>query len=145
MQQKYEAEHLSFEMKHELTDIQHLAFSQRRYIGFRGRQEFEKKRIVIGNGESYSVIGYDHRKHVYELLRQSVSDPENQEIRFVSFLEDSQPYYLLILVYDKIQEKTNLQIMEIKKNQKVRDEILSVYEKIEQDSTKIKKIIQDGI
>lgn len=59
-------------MKHELNDLNTLCFSQRRYVGFRNKYEFEKKRIMVANDTTYSIIGYDHRKHVFELLRQQV-------------------------------------------------------------------------
>ena len=119
---QFEQEHLAFQMKHELRDISTLAFSQRRYIGFRNRYEFEKKRILVANEHAYSVVGYDHRKHVFELLRQQVNDPTSQSIRFIDFLEDSQPSYLLMLVYDQTTKKTSLQIMQVKKTDIVRDE-----------------------
>ena len=60
-------------------------------FGFRNRYEFENKRLVVSILHEYSIVGYDHRKHVFELLRQEVKDVENQEIRFVDFLGDSQP------------------------------------------------------
>jgi len=85
----YVAEHLAFELKHDLDSLMCLSFAQRRFIGFRNRYEFEKKRLVVANKHEFSVVGYDHRKHVYELLRQGVGDKANEEIRFVDFLEDS--------------------------------------------------------
>ena len=57
------------------------------------------------------MVGYDHRKHVFELLRHEVADKENEEIRYIDFLEDSQPQYLLVLTADKRTQKTSLQIM----------------------------------
>ena len=54
----------------------------------------------MANKTWFSVIGYDHRTHVFELLRKEVDDPLNQEIKFISFLEDSQPYYIIMLVED---------------------------------------------
>lgn len=45
----------------------------------------------MANKHSYSVVGYDHRRNVYELLRGEVADLVNEEIKFIDFLEDSQP------------------------------------------------------
>lgn len=116
----YEKEHLAFELRHDLSSIEFLGFAQRRFIGFRNRFEFEKKRFIVANRHYYSVIGYDHRKHVFELLRGEVADKTNEEIRFIDFLEDSQPQYLLILTACKATKKTSLQIMHIKKDSQVR-------------------------
>ena len=142
---QFEQEHLAFQMKHELRDINTLSFSQRRYIGFRNRYEFEKKRILVANEHTYSVVGYDHRKHVFELLRQQVTDTTNQSIRFIDFLEDNQPSYLLMLVYDKITKKTSLMIMQFKKTEIVRDESQGIYEQIETDNRKIGNMIKEGV
>lgn len=70
-------EHLAFELKHDFHRIDFFGFSQRRFVGFRNRYEFEKKRLVIANPHEFSVVGYDHRKHVFELLREKVDDPES--------------------------------------------------------------------
>ena len=112
----YEQEHLAFELKLMFQDVRYLGFSQRRFIGFRNRYEFEKKRLIVASSSQYSVVGYDHRKHVFELLRSGISDEQNEEIRFIDFLEDSQPQYLLILTANKGTKKTSLQIMHIKKD-----------------------------
>ena len=82
---------MAFELKHDFDRIDFFSFAQRRIVGFRNRYEFEKKRLVVGNKHEYSVVSYDHRKHVFELLRKKVADPENQEIKYIDFLEDSQP------------------------------------------------------
>jgi hypothetical protein len=50
-----------------------MSFSQRRFLGFRNRYEFDKKRIVFGSENELAVIGYDHEKRVYELYRHKVS------------------------------------------------------------------------
>ena len=91
-----------------MKQINFLGFAQRKFIGFRNRYEFEKRRLVMASKHSYSIIGFDHRKHVYELLRGSVDDPEKQEILFIDFLEDSSPQYILILTANKQTGKTSL-------------------------------------
>ena len=73
----YEKDHLAFELKHDLSKISYFGFAQRRFIGFRNRYEFEKKRLFVANQHGYSIVGYDHRMHVYELMRHEVDDPEN--------------------------------------------------------------------
>ena len=45
----YEKEHLAFELKQDLMGIKFLGFAQRRFIGFRNRFEFEKKRLIVSN------------------------------------------------------------------------------------------------
>ena len=77
---------------------------------------------MVGTKTSYSVLGYDHRKHVFELARHEVKDKVNEEFRYVDFLEDSQPQYLLILTANKLTRKTSLQIMQLKKEELVREE-----------------------
>ncbi len=49
--------------------MRHMSFSQRRFLGFRNRFEFDKKRVVFGAKKEFVVIGYDYEKRVYELLR----------------------------------------------------------------------------
>ena len=67
---------MAFELKQDY-DIKYLAFSQRKYLGFRGRYEFDKKRILAAGKDQFSIFGYDHRKNVYELLRYKLDDSEN--------------------------------------------------------------------
>ena len=66
-----------------------MSFSQRRFIGFRNRLEFEKKRLIIASRHDYSILGYDHRNNVYGLLKGEVSDRSDEEIVFIDFLEDT--------------------------------------------------------
>ena len=132
-------------MRHEISDISTVSFSQRRYIGFRNRYEFEKKRILFANKHTFSVVGYDHRKHVHELMRQSLEDESEQEIRFIDFIEDSQPSYLLMLIYDHSTQKTSLKILQFKKTEVVRNEQEGIYEQIETDNRKIGDLIKEGV
>ena len=141
----YETEHLAFELKLQFEEVSYLGFSQRRFIGFRNRYEFEKKRLIVASKKQYSVVGYDHRKHVYELLRSEVENEQNEEIRFIDFLEDSQPQYLLILTANKQTRKTSLQIMHIKKDEQVRTESNQVYDAIETDNLKLRSIITENV
>jgi hypothetical protein len=48
-----------------------MAFSQRRYNGFRGQVEFDKKRIVVAGKQEFSIFGYENfmSETNYELLR----------------------------------------------------------------------------
>ena len=141
----FEQEHLAFSVRHELKEINTVSFSQRRYIGFRNRYEFEKKRILFSNRQTFSVVGYDHRKHVHELTRKSLEEDSDQEIRFIDFIEDSQPSYLLMLVYDQSTKKTSLQILQFKKTDAVRNEEQGIYEQIETDNRKIGEMIKEGV
>jgi hypothetical protein len=45
-----------------------MSFSQRRYLGFRNRYEFDKKRIVLSSRKEFAVVGFDHDKKVFELI-----------------------------------------------------------------------------
>lgn len=135
---------MAFELKHDFGRIDFFGFAQRRFVGFRNRYEFEKKRLAVSNLHEYSIVGYDHRKHVFELLRQEVEDRESQEIRFMSFLEDSQPQYLLLLVADKKTQKTLMLIKQIKKDEQVRDESQQVYSAIETDNHQLTDMIKEN-
>ena len=87
--EEYRNQHLAFELRHYLdTHASTLSFSQKKFIGFRNRTEFEKKRLLISNKKSYRILGFDQRKHVYELFKGQVDDLENDEIVFIDFLED---------------------------------------------------------
>lgn len=55
--------------------------------------------MVLSSKRDFVVIGYDHEKRVYELLKSFVSFDE--EIRFLSFLEDHTPSFLFIITYNK--------------------------------------------
>lgn len=141
----FEKEHLAFEMKHDFAELKFLGFSQRRFIGFRNRYEFEKKRILVGNRSEFSVIGYDHRKHVFELLRHQVEDPDNEEIVFIDFLEDSQPVYVMVLSVNTLSKATSMRILQIKKEDRVRDESQQVYDAIETDTLRLTALIKDSV
>lgn len=59
-------------------------------------------------------MGYNQNQNVYELLRETVG--ENEEIRFISFLQDNLPGYLFIIIYDKEKNQTYLNVNQVKKN-----------------------------
>ena len=61
------------------------------------------------------MIGYDFEKRVYELLRGKPASPE-EEIRFVSFLDDHNPAFIFIVTYDVKEQKSSIKILKIKKN-----------------------------
>ena len=89
---------IAFELNYQFP-IHYMGFSQRKFIGFRNRSEFDKKRIVIASKRDFVVVGYDYEKRVYELLRSFVNYDE--EIRFISFLEDHIPSFLFLIIYNK--------------------------------------------
>jgi hypothetical protein len=62
------------------------------------------------------VIGYNYEKRVYELMRSFVSFDE--EIRFISFLEDHMPSFIFVITYNKRDEKSYIKIYKLKKNKK---------------------------
>ena len=91
-----------------------MSFSQRKFLGFRNRFEFDKKRVIISSKREFVVIGYDYEKRVYELLRSFVSFDE--EIKYISFLEDHIPSFIFLITYNKREEKSYIKIYKIKKN-----------------------------
>ena len=46
-----------------------VSFSQRRFLGFRNRFEFDKKRILICSDNKLSIVAYDQLERPYELYR----------------------------------------------------------------------------
>lgn len=101
--------------------MRYMSYSQRRFLGFRNRFEFDKKRLIFGSKKEFSVIGYDYEKRVYELLRQSVSFDE--EICFLSFLEDHIPTFLFVILYSKREGRSSIKILKMKKNKKFDDNL----------------------
>ena len=77
------------------------------------------------------MLGYDQHKHVFELLRKYVDDMDSEEIRYADFLEDSQPQYLLVLIANRSTRKTRMQIIQIKKEDLVREESQQIYQTLE--------------
>ena len=63
------------ELEHE---VEQMAFSQRRYNGFRGQVEFDKKRIVVSGKQEFSIFGYENflSDENYELLKMVVQPDE---------------------------------------------------------------------
>ena len=41
----------------------------RKFLGFRNRFEFDKKRLIISSNKEFLIIGYDIQKNVYELYK----------------------------------------------------------------------------
>jgi hypothetical protein len=39
--------------------VKFLSYSQRRFVGFRNRFEFDKKRILIASRNELTIVGYD--------------------------------------------------------------------------------------
>lgn len=93
-----------------------MAFSQRRYNGFRGQVEFDKKRIVVSGKQEFSIFGYENfmSDENYELLHLVL--PPDEEIQFVEFIEDIVPKYLFLIIKNTKTKQTNLYIKLIKKN-----------------------------
>ena len=85
----------NLEVEHEVSKM---SFSQRRYNGFRGQVEFDKKRIVVSSKQEFSIFGYENFMSDvnYELLHVSVAPHE--EIQFIDFIEDIVPKYLFMII-----------------------------------------------
>ena len=106
--------------------IKYLSFSQRKFLGFRNRYEFDKKRVVFSSKRDFVVLGYDYDKKVYELLRSYVNADE--EIRFLSFIEDHVPSFILQITFNKKESTTNFKILKLKRNDKYDHEIMKIEE-----------------
>jgi len=105
--------HMAFQLSYPFP-IKQLSFSQRRFLGFRNRYEFDKKRVTIASRRDFVVVGYDAHERVYELIRSFVSVDE--ELRFVSFLEDHVPSFLLLIAYNSRTQSSVFRIMKLRKN-----------------------------
>jgi len=98
--------------------ISFLSFSQRRFLGFREQFEFDKKRVVASSRKEFAVLGYDAEEKVYELLRSFV--PPGESIRYIGFLEDQLPNFLLLITYG--DQGSQFKIMKLKKNPNFQEE-----------------------
>lgn len=49
---------ISFALQLE-SKIKFVSFSQRRFIGFRKRYEFDKKRLLLASNDELTIVGYD--------------------------------------------------------------------------------------
>lgn len=141
--QKNEPPSVEFELNYNFP-INYISFSQRRFLGFRNRYEFDKKRLVFGSDHEFSVVGYDHEKRVYELFHQK----QTERIRFVSLLEDNTPNFLFLITENSEDQQTSFKILKLKKNEKYEDPNLTSSpqsgQRIEQTKDQIQKKILTG-
>jgi hypothetical protein len=52
--------------------VKFIDFSQRRFLGFRNRFEFDKKRILLASNSMLTVMGYDQMERPFELFNGSL-------------------------------------------------------------------------
>lgn len=64
---------ISFALQLE-NKIKFMSFSQRRFIGFRRRYEFDKKRLLLASNDELTVVGYDQLDRPYELFKGCLND-----------------------------------------------------------------------
>ncbi len=76
-----------------------MSFAQRKYLGFRNRYEFDKKRFVFASKQEFAIKGFDHGKKVYDLIRAKIKPDE--EIRFMSFIEDYIHKFLFLITHNQ--------------------------------------------
>lgn len=71
------SEVFNMELDHQISSM---SFSQRRYNGFRGQTEFDKKRILVSGKNEFSIFGYENYMSDvnYELLHVILNS--NEEI-----------------------------------------------------------------
>jgi len=72
--------------------------------------------VAFSSKREFVVVGYDFEKRVYELLRAFVSFDE--EIKFLSFLEDHIPSFLFLITWNKREMRSYIKILKLKKNKK---------------------------
>lgn len=113
--QKGDVPTVEFEIKYAFP-IRHLSFSQRRVQGFRNKYEFDKRRLILGSDREFAVVGYDYERRVFELFRSVVSFEE--EIKFISFLEDNTPSFIFMITFNTREQKTYFKILKLNKNKK---------------------------
>lgn len=74
-----------------------------------------------------------------------MDDAVRNEIKFIDFLEDSLPNYLLMITHDKVVNKSYLHIEWIKKNAEVKEDSQSIYQKIETDNRQLGNEVREGV
>ena len=75
-----------------------LSFSQRKYLGFRNKFEFDRKRVLLASKSQFAVIGYDINDQPHELMNMIMD--EEEEIQLITFLDDENPANILLVTYD---------------------------------------------
>ena len=93
-----------------------MAFSQRKYHGFRNHVEFDKKRIVVSGTNEFSIYGYTNStsETSYKLLHQQLGPGD--EIKYADFIEDVVPKYLFMIINNTTRKESYLYIKLICKN-----------------------------
>ena len=60
---------------------QFLSFSQRKFIGFRGRYEFDQKRVIIASGNEIVVLGMTPTSNKpFEILSSKVPGIKSEDL-----------------------------------------------------------------
>lgn len=97
--------------------IKQLNFSQRRYEGFRGKVEFDKKRLVMSSKNKYSVFSYENYMcdKAYLLLEEELAD--HDEIVYLNFIEDIVPKFIILIVNDTRAKKSRIMLQQIVKTE----------------------------
>ena len=128
------------------TECKFLSFSQRRFLGFRNRAEYDRKRLLVASNEHFMIMGYDHDEIPFEILRGSV--PEGERIVFVSFLEEHNPNFV-ILISNTTETDDNIhmfRIYKIKKNPEFQGDPVA-YKQEDKNAMKesVKRDIRNGV
>ena len=79
----------SFRVSLENEPIKFLSFSQRKFMGFRFKYKFDRKRVLMASDKTFCIVGYDTDDQYEELIKTGVSDKET--IKYSGFLEDERP------------------------------------------------------
>ncbi|CDW84104.1 UNKNOWN [Stylonychia lemnae] len=89
-----------------------ISFSQRKFLGFRNKFEFDRKRVLIGSKSAFAIIAYDLNDEPHELMSMEID--EEEEIQMIHFLDDENPSNVLLITYDFSQQKTISRVLNIK-------------------------------
>ena len=102
-----------FTIETEKEEIKHLNFSQRRYEGFRGKVEFDKKRIIVSSKNKYSVHSYENYMcdKAFVMLEEEL--PDHETLVYINFIEDIVPKFLIMIINDTKAMKSRIVLQQI--------------------------------
>ena len=92
--------------------ILYLSFSQRKFLGFRNKFEFDRKRVLLASKSSFAVIGYDINDQPHQLMNMVMD--EEEEIQLITFIDDENPANILLVTYDFSEECTISRILKLR-------------------------------
>lgn len=71
--------------------------------------------MLIASKSSFAILAYDLNDEPHELLSMVID--EEEEIKMITFLDDENPSYILLITYDHQEQLTISRILNIKQEQ----------------------------